>query len=258
MAVPVKTLIVDDERIARRVLREELESMPNVVVIGEADNGASALQRIAELKPDLVLLDLQMPEMGGLEVVRRLRGGAHMPALVIVTAYDAYAIQAFEAGAVDYLLKPVGPQRLADAVDRARRISAWQAAERLAHLQEILDRPAGSRAKKIVGKKDDEYFLLSTEEILAFQADGDVVWIVTARSRFTASLTLKAIEENLMPYGFRRIHRNALVNVNHVRKISVMSSQRWLITLSNNQQLIASKRLAHSIRELLRPSARAK
>lgn len=256
--MPLKTLIVDDERIARQVLREELESIAGVIVVGEAESGTSALTQIAQLKPDLVLLDLQMPGMSGMDVVRNLRGSGHMPVLVIVTAYDAFAIQAFEAGAVDYLLKPVGPQRLADAVERARRISAWKAAEKLAQLQHILDRAAGSRSKKIVGKQDEEYFLLSTDEIMAFQAEGDIVWILTARRKYIASLTLKAIEEDLFNCGFRRIHRNALVNVDHVRKMSVLSSQRWLITLSNNQELIASKRLAHSIRELLHPSARAK
>ncbi len=249
--VALKTLIVDDEPIARRGLREELESITGVKVIGEANTGAAALIQIAQQKPDLVLLDLQMPEMGGLEVVRNLRRSPHMPVLVIVTAHDAYAVQAFEAGAIDYLLKPVRHQRLVDAVERARRVTGWQAAEKLAHLQEMFDQPAGSRSKKIVGKQDEEYFLLSTDEILAFQAEGDIVWIVTARKRYMAALTLKAIEDRLITSGFRRIHRNALVNVDHVRKMSVLSSQRWLITLSNNQEVIASKRLARSIRALL-------
>ncbi len=258
LAVALRTLIVDDERIARDVLREELESISGVIVVGEAESGASALAQIAQLQPDLVMLDLQMPGIGGLDVVRSLRGGAHMPVFVIVTAYDAHAIKAFEAGAVDYLLKPVGPQRLAEAIERARRISGTQAAERLARLQEILDHPGSSRPRKIVGKYDDEYFLLSSDEILAFQAEGDIVWIITATKRYTASQTLKAIEEDLITRGFRRIHRNALVNIDHVRKMSVISSQRWLITLSNNQELIASKRLAHSIRALLRPPTRGK
>lgn len=249
--MPLKTLIVDDEPIARQVLREELESLANVKVVGEAGTGASALIQIAQLKPDLVLLDLQMPGMGGLEVIRNLRRTSHVPVIVIVTAHDAYGIQAFEAGAVDYLLKPVRRHRLVDAVERAQRLSGWQAAEKLAQLQDILDRPTDLRSKKIVGKHDQEYFLLSTDEILAFQAEGEMVWIITAREKYTAALTLRAIEERLFTAGFRRIHRNALVNVNHVRKMSVLSSQRWLITLSNNQELIASKRLAHGIRTLL-------
>ena len=111
----LKTLIVDDEPVARKVLREELESIPDIEVIGEADNGATALEKIARQRPDLVLLDLQMPAPGGLEVVRNLKRGPHMPAIVMVTAYDQYALQAFEAGAIDYLLKPVSQERLTEA-----------------------------------------------------------------------------------------------------------------------------------------------
>ena len=117
----LKTLIVDDEPIARRVLREDLELLPGVEIVGEADNGKEALLRIEQLKPDLVLLDLQMPVMSGFEVVRNLTG-THAPVVVIVTAFDRHAIQAFEAGAVDYLLKPVNEARLRTAVERARNM----------------------------------------------------------------------------------------------------------------------------------------
>lgn len=249
--MPLKTLIVDDEPIARRVLREELEAMHGVEVVGEADNGSAALEQIEQRRPDLVLLDLQMPEMGGFEVVRRLRGGRHMPAIVIVTAYDKHALEAFDAGAIDYLLKPVGQKRLGEAVERARRVSGRAAAERIAQLQEIAEPPGDLRPRRIVGRVGEEYFLLSSEEIFAFQAEGDIVWIVTARRKYIAMLTLKALEQKLTKWGFRRIHRNALVNIDHVRKMSALSSQRWLITLSNNQEFIASKRLARRVREIL-------
>jgi two-component system, LytTR family, response regulator len=247
----LKTLIVDDEPIARKVLREELEFMAGVEIVGEADNGKLALDQIAECMPDLVLLDLQMPEMGGLEVVRKLQHGVHMPVIVIVTAYDKYALQAFEAGAVDYLLKPVGQQRLFEAVERARRVNGREAAEKLAHLQEISDPSTVARPKKIVGKIGEEYFLLGSDEVFAFQAEGDIVWIFTVRKKYVAAMTLKALEERLGTSSFRRIHRNALVNVDHVRKMNALSSQRWLITLSNGQEFIASKRLARSVREIL-------
>src|ERR1700693_3147732 len=117
----MKTLIVDDEPIARRILREELEAVSDVAIVGEAENGKQALKQIAELQPDLVFLDLQMPVMGGFEVVRKLAGG-HLPVVVIVTAFDQHAIEAFEAGAVDYLLKPVGEERLRKAGERARKL----------------------------------------------------------------------------------------------------------------------------------------
>ena len=249
--MPLRTLIVDDEPVARKVLREELGSFDDVEIIGEADNGALALERISADHPDLVLLDLQMPVMGGLEVVRNLRHGAHMPVVVMVTAYDQYALQAFEAGAIDYLLKPVGGERLAEAVERAKRLTGRETAERLAQLQEITDQPAIRQARRIVGRIGEEYFLLSAEEIYAFQAEVDIVWIITAKKKYLATLTLKVLEQRLRNTSFRRIHRNALVNVDHVRRMSALSSQRWLITLSNDQEFIASKRQAGSIRQLL-------
>jgi two-component system, LytTR family, response regulator len=247
----LKTLVVDDEPVARRVLREELEFIPDVEVIGEADNGASASEMIARERPDLVLLDLQMPEMGGFDVIRKIRRGTHIPAIVIVTAYDKYALEAFEAGAIDYLLKPVGQDRLAEAVERAKRVTGREAAEQIARLQEIADRSPDAPAKRIIGKVGEEYFLLSADEIYAFQAEGDLVWIVTAKRRYLATQTLRALEERLRNTSFRRIHRNALVNVDHIRKMSALSSQRWLITLTNDQEFIASKRQARSVRQVL-------
>jgi two-component system, LytTR family, response regulator len=249
--MPLRTLIVDDEPIARKVLREELGSFDDVEIIGEADNGAVALEKISADQPDLVLLDLQMPVMGGLEVVRNLRHGTHMPVIVMITAYDQYALQAFEAGAIDYLLKPVSEERLAEAVDRARRLTGTEAVERVAQLQEITGQPGISHARRIVGKVGEEYFLLSADEIYAFQAEVDIVWIITANKKYLATQTLKILDQRLRNTSFRRIHRNAMVNVDHVRKMSALSSQRWLITLSNDQEFIASKRQAGSIRQLL-------
>jgi two-component system LytT family response regulator len=232
-------------------LREELELLEDVAVVAEADSGAAALDQIARHQPDLVLLDLHMPAMGGLDVVRKLKQGAYVPVIVIVTAYDQFAIQAFEAGAIDYLLKPVGQERLAQAVERAKRLTTRDAAERIAQLQEIAEPAAGERAKRIVGRIGEEYFLLNGDEVYAFQAEGDLVWIITAKRKYLATQTLKVLQERLNSSSFRRIHRNALVNIDHVRKMSTLSSQRWLITLSNNLEFIVSKRQARGVRQLL-------
>src|SRR3984885_10490183 len=193
----LKTLIVDDEPIARQILREELESIEDIEIVGEADNGNVALACILQQRPDLVLLDLEMPLMGGLEVVRNLKAGAHMPVIVIVTAYDSYAIQAFDAGAVDYLLKPVAEERLAKAVERAKRVTGKEAIEKLARLQEIAEPAAGERVRRVVGKVGEEYFLLSAADISAFQAEGDTVWIIAQKRKYLATQTLKALEERL-------------------------------------------------------------
>jgi DNA-binding LytR/AlgR family response regulator len=246
----MKTLIVDDEPIARRVLREVLETVPDVVIVGEAENGKQALQQIAALQPDLVLLDLQMPVVGGFEVVRKLAGG-HLPVVVIITAFDQHAIEAFEAGAVDYLLKPVGEERLRQAVERARKLS--ENPVEVAHdVAQIVKATAAAETRKIVGRYGEEYVLLDADEILAFQAEGELVWIVTANQRLLATQPLRVIEDHLKGQQFRRVHRNAIVNVNHVRKMSALSSQRWLVTLSNSLQVVVSKRQAHNIRSVLR------
>jgi two-component system, LytTR family, response regulator len=249
----MKTLIVDDEPIARRVLREELEAFREIEIVGEAENGKQALRQIAELNPDLVFLDLQMPVMGGFEVVQKL-GGGHLPVVVIVTAFDEYAIQAFEAGAVDYLLKPVREGRLHKAVERARslRKHPLENANVVATIASAALRDNSTSGRKIVGRNGTEYFLLDPNEILAFQAERELVWIVTAKQRLLATLNLRTLGEGLQEQQFVRVHRNAIVNVNHIRKMSAMSSQRWLITLSNSLQIIVSKRLAHSVRRILR------
>jgi DNA-binding LytR/AlgR family response regulator len=247
---------VDDEPLARQVLREEIELLPDLEVVGEAENGIAALEAITAARANLVFLDLQMPGMGGFEVIERLRGGASVPAIVVVTAFDRFAIRALDEGAMDYLLKPVSEARLQKAVDRARPLIASReaAADHLARLQEIGNRPAAAepaRPRKIVGRIGEEYFLLNAAEVLAFQADGEMVWIVTARQRYVATQSLRKIQEKLEGGSFRRIHRNALINVEHVRKLSALSSNRWLLTLNNNQEFVVSKRMAHNVREIL-------
>jgi len=248
----MKALIVDDEPIARRVLREELELFPEVMIVGEAGDGKEALQRIAKLQPDVVFLDLQMPVMSGFEVVRNLNG-PNLPVVVIVTAFDQHAIDAFEAGAIDYLLKPVGEVRLRTAVERAKRLLG-RPGEIAANVERIASvQPRTSpRNKKVVGRNGDEYLLLELDEVLAFQAERELVWIVTAKNRVLATQSLRTIEKRLTEPQFQRVHRNAIVNVNHIRKLSALSSQRWLITLSNALQITVSKRQGHHIRQILR------
>ena len=249
----VRALIVDDEPVARRVLREELEGQPDLEIVGEADNGAKALNAIEAQEPDIVFLDLQMPLMGGLEVIQRLRGGVHLPVVIVVTAYDQYAIKALDDGALDYLLKPVSQPRLLRSLERARQLlsSRIDTAESLAKLQEVAGTQATPKIRKIVGRLGEEFFLLSANEVLAFQADGEMVWIITAKQRYMATQSLRKIEEKLAGTSFRRVHRNALVNVDHVRKMAALSSNRWLITLNNQQEFVVSKRLARNVRQIL-------
>ena len=251
---PMRALIIDDEPVARKVLRDELETIESVEVVDEAADGTVALAKISSLQPDLIFLDIQMPVMGGFELLDRLNGGS-LPAVIMVTAYDEHAIRAFEAGAIDYLLKPISQSRLLQAVERASRLrgNPLAVAESLAELQQVAPslRPDPPRLRKIVGKLGEEFFLLNPEEILAFQATGDLVWIITGQQRYAATQNLKTVEDRLQKSPFRRIHRNALVNVNQIRKMSMLTSQRWLITLNNGDEFVVSKRQAQNVRDLL-------
>ncbi|HUB77633.1 MAG TPA: response regulator [Bryobacteraceae bacterium] len=246
------TLIVDDEPVARGVLREELESFPDIEVIGEAADGRSALAEIERLSPELVFLDLQMPVMSGFEVAANLAGKT-TPIIVIVTAYDHYAIRAFEVGAVDYLLKPVEATRLRKTLERVRNLRRQpiEIANRAAAIAAAAHPLSVPSARKIVARNGSDYLLLEIDEVLALQAERELVWIITPKQRYLAMQSLAGIEQRLPAAQFQRVHRNALVNVNHIRKMSTLTSQRWLITLSNSLQLIVSKRQAHHIRRIL-------
>ena len=255
MSSPViRTLLVDDEPVARRVLREELADLRDIEMIGEAENGFEALESIRTLRPDLVFLDLQMPGLGGFEVISKLEVIGPLPTLVIVTAFDQHAIQAFEAGAIDYLLKPVGNERLMKCVDRVRAIrhNASITGNQMSRLQDVAaSQGVPSRPRKIVARAGEEFHLVDSSQVLAFQAEREVVWMITRKQRYLATQPLRQIEEKLAGLNFVRIHRNALVNLDHVAKMAPLSSQRWLLTLSNSQEFTVSKRQASSVHKLL-------
>ena len=234
----MRVLIADDEPIARQVLREHVEAIAGLEVAGEAATGAEALQRILDLKPDLVLLDLQMPELDGLATVRSLRGD-RAPLIIFVTAHEQHALEAFEVGAVDYLLKPVRRERLEKAVEKARRQAPAAPAAPV----------VASTLRKIVGRRGTDMYLLDPGEIVAFQAEGELVHIILAGQRYLSEYSLKALEDKLDNPRFRRIHRRTIINTEHIRKISPLSSKRWLLKMSNGLEAVVSKRLASSIRE---------
>jgi DNA-binding LytR/AlgR family response regulator len=228
----MRVLIADDEPVARQILREHLGEISAVEIVGEAASGAEAAQRILDLDPDLVLLDQQMPEMDGLSVVRHLR--KRMPLVIFVTAFEQHALDAFDVGAVDYLLKPVRQERLERAIEKARRQIRPQT------------KPG---VKKIAGRRGSDIYLLDPVEIVAFHAEGEVVHIITAHQKYQAEATLKELEKEPALAGFRRVHRATLINSAHIRKISPLSSRRWLLKMSNGLEAVVSKRSASALRE---------
>jgi len=230
----VKVLIADDEPIARQVLREHVESIPGLKLIGEASTGSEAVERILALSPDLVFLDLRMPELDGLSAIRSLKR-ERTPLVIFVTAYQQYAVDAFELDAVDYLLKPVRRERLEKAVAKARRKIVTAA-------------PQAHPNRKVVGRRGSDLYLLDPSEIVAFQAEGELVYIVTSSERYFSEDSLKGLEQKLEQPRFRRVHRSTIVNTDQIRKISRLSSKRWLLRMSNGFEAIVSKRLASEVR----------
>jgi DNA-binding LytR/AlgR family response regulator len=233
----LRVLIADDEPIAREILREHVDAIAGLELAGEASTGAEAISRIFDLRPDVVLLDLQMPELDGLAVVRAL-SGERTPLIIFVTAYENHALAAFEVGAVDYLLKPVRRERLEKAIEKARR-----------QLKPAPSATPSETPRKIVGRRGSDMYLLDPAEIVAFQAEGELVHIVTTAHRYLSDHSLKLLTEKLEPTRFRRIHRSTIINTDHIRKISPLSSKRWLLKMSNNFEAVVSKRLASAIRE---------
>lgn len=243
----LRVIIADDERPAREYLKALLGELDAVSVVGEAENGPEALDLIINAKPDLALLDLQMPEMSGIEVVRALKK-PQMPLVAFVTAYDQFAVQAFELNAVDYLLKPVERSRLRQTIERAsERLehTDWREseAERMQYVGNTLDE--GTRAQlleRIPVKKRDEILFIPVAEVASIVADGELLRITTAENqRFTINFRLKDLEARLDEKRFVRLSRSSLVNLDMISRVSPVPGGTYLISLNNGQELASSR-----------------
>lgn len=210
-AMNLRTFIIDDEAPARRELRFLLEGIEGVAVVGEAANGTAALKAIRESRPQLVFLDIQMPGITGLELAQFLAELPESPLVVFATAYDQYAVQAFEVEAIDYLCKPFSPERVAKTVAKAHKLLLRQGPAPGQERGEPCRRVPLCRGESIVPTPPERIFFACCEE-------GDVV-VRAMDGRFRTRFTLNELEEKLAPAGFVRTHRSYLVNVNHVREV---------------------------------------
>lgn len=252
----IRVIIADDERPAREFLKNVLREFADAELIGEAASGSDAVEVIRQRQPDLALLDLQMPEMTGLDVVKLLPKH-QMPLIAFVTAHDEYAVRAFEIGAVDYLLKPVEKARLRETLSRARERleqTGWREKE-AEHLQTAAQIYEDSQAQflaRVPVKKRDEIFLIAVGEIASIVADGELLHITTGNNeRFVINFRLKDLEARLAPDQFVRLSRGALVNLKMIEKISPMPGGTLQVTLANRQRINSSRRQARVLRETL-------
>jgi len=210
----VRTFIIDDEAPARRELRYLLEQLEGAEVVGEAANGSSALKGIRETRPQLVFLDIQMPGMTGLELAQFLFELPYKPLLVFATAFDEYALEAFEVDAIDYLRKPFTQERVAKAFAKAAKALSQPARPVSAETREVVD-----PCRKIPLYKGESIIPTAPDRIIFFRAEEGEVFVQALDGRYRSRCTLNELEKKLNASGFVRPHRSFLVNINHVREV---------------------------------------
>ena len=241
----MKCLVVDDESLARQRLTRLLDDMGEWTVCGEAANGEQALQQVEQLRPDLVLMDIRMPGMDGIEAARHIVQLENPPALVFATAYGDHALEAFETQAVDYLLKPIHPQRLKQALDKARRLSGVE-------LEKLHKSQAGSGRTHLCARKRGNLELVPIDEVVYLQADNKYVTVCSATQQILIEESLKSLEQEFAGYLIR-IHRNALVAVRAIRGLEKNAEGHCSVLLEGvNERLEVSRRLLPDVRKRIK------
>jgi two-component system LytT family response regulator len=243
----IRAAIVEDEPLARRRLRDLLSERTDVVCVGEADSGTTAIALMQEIRPELVFLDIELPEFDGFEVLRR---SEVTPTVIFTTAYDRYAVSAFELAAVDYLLKPFGAARLDIALERARRV-----------IDDAEDSPMVDRAQQAIEERDHpltRFFVrdrgklvpVLAREIERLEADDDYVRVYTRGRVHLVYLTLNDFERRLDPDRFIRVHRTHMVNLDFVRHLLPHDGSRIAVEMTDGTKVLASRARSKSLREL--------
>lgn len=239
----IRALVVDDEPLARRSIRRLLERCSDVDIVGECADGASAVTAIREEKPNLVFLDVQMPEMTGFDVIREI-GLNVMPVTIFVTAYDQYALDAFDANATDYLLKPFRKVRFDRALERAKeRITGTLNMSDLRALVATMDRHLvpPKYVDRLTVSENGRIFLIDVDEIEWIAASGNYAVLHTLRRTYEIRQTLTELEAKLNPREFLRIHRSTIVNIRRVKEIQPWFRGHHVVVLKNGQELRMSR-----------------
>lgn len=237
-----KIIIVEDERPARDLVKNYLEEFPEMVVIGEYDNGFDGLKAINELKPDVIFLDVQMPKLTGLELLEVLD---HQPEVIFTTAYDQFAIRAFERNAVDYLLKPFSKKRFKDAISKlsSRMEIKQKDTDEKSGIEKIRQHFAESDEKlhRVVIKKSGKIHVISTNDINFLEAQDDYVMIYTNEGKFLKQQTLKYFEQHLDSQQFIRVHRSYIANITRIERIEPYEKSNFVLILKDGNKVPVSR-----------------
>jgi two-component system LytT family response regulator len=242
-------LLVDDEPLAREGLRMLLVRDPEIGAIHDAKNGHEAIAAIREAQPDLVFLDVQMPEMDGFGVVREI-GAEQIPAVVFVTAHDQYAIQAFEINAIDYLLKPVTEERFFKALARVKaRLAGGDANRQILSLLETIASP-NRHLKRLAVRTGGKTILVDVAEIDWVEAAENYVQLHTARGSHLLHVTMSTLEKSLDPAIFLRVHRSVIVNVTRIRELQPVMHGEYAITLASGTRVQSGRNYSERLKTL--------
>ena len=233
----IRTLLVDDEQPARERLKQLLAAHPDVEIVGEAEDGVQAAERIAELTPDLVLLDIQMPGASGLDVVASL--GKQRPAVIFCTAYDQYAVDAFELSALDYLLKPVNRARLAAALERVRLSSDTSGRDRAI---EKLTQSQGLAPTRFLARRGARFRVVPATEVVAFTFIDGITHLLTASDQLSMQPSLASLARRLDSRQFFQVSRTAIVRLDAVKEAKAFSDGNGEIVLANGQTMVVARR----------------
>ena len=254
MSTKLRCLVVDDEPLAREAIRGIAALDPSLEMAGEAGDGSAAIRAVASLQPDLLFLDVHMPELDGFETLAGLRAlGVKVPATIFVTAFDTYALRAFEAHALDYLLKPIREERFQDAVASARsRIAAdtgWRETARLASL--IAQVSAAETPRRISVKANGRVELVVLDQVEWIESEGNYVRLHVADRTHLVRETMNGIESRLDPSQFFRIHRSAIVNVAFIKDLRPWFTGEYIVRLQNGKELTLTRSHRESLRRLM-------
>ena len=238
----IKTIIVEDEKPARDLIRNYLEGFPMVELIGEYDNGFDGLKAINELKPDVIFLDVQMPKLTGFEMLEVLE---HHPEVIFTTAYDQYAIHAFEQNAVDYLLKPFSQDRFREAINKleSRLESRNDSRETESGIEKIRQHLAESDEKlhRVVIKKSGRIHVISTDDINFLEAQDDYVMIYSDEGKYLKQQTMKYFEKHLDSQQFVRVHRSYIANITCIERIEPYEKSNFILILKDGNKVPVSR-----------------
>ena len=236
----ISCIIIDDENPARKLVRLFLEKRGNLNIVAEAKDGFEAVKLIDEHKPDLIFLDIQMPKLNGFEVLELIH---HKPKVIFTTAYDQYALKAFEENAIDYLLKPFSYDRISKSLERVF--------DSTINSDDIVKTEINTELKRIVVKEGSTIQVLNFSEIICIQSNDDYVIIKTENSEFIKNQTMNHYEKTLPSDVFMRVHRSSIVNISFIKKLNHVSKENYELELNNGEKIKVSKSNIKKVKELI-------